>query len=249
MVTTMGGSYRCDGRDMNFAVYDLDGRLIFDRYACGDYANNFYRFTNDEKILFIFASIMTEVYPTQTVLIDETSGTILENTHAEYLDYEKPKPNLELLYDISPDGQILAYAIYNRVDEKLDVRTKLVQFEGQQVIHEQEGLVEFFVEQGQARWKTISKYQSSAETEVEICNLNNSHQYDEYKPLFTNSEQAVFAVTHFGQIQSIELWNIFQFLNYFSLIAKDQILKHVPLFPLLPTLLTGQQSNIADLMK
>lgn len=209
VVTTQGSSYRCDGRDMNFAVYDLDGRLIFDRYACGDYAENLYRFTNDEKILFIFSSIMTTIRPTQTFLIDGVSGAVLENTHAEYLDYEKPKPNLELLYDISPDGQILAYAIYNIVDEKLEVRTKLVHFETQQIIHEQDGKVEFFVDQGQTRWQTISKDKSSAETEAGICNLNNnSHSIDEYKLLFSSSEQAVFAVTHSRQIESIELWNI-----------------------------------------
>ncbi len=208
VVTTMGSSSRCDGRDMNFALYDLDGRLIFDRYTCADYSKNFYRFTSDDKVLFIFASIMTSIYPTQTMLIDGLSGEILEQTQAEYLDYEQPIPNQELLYDISPDGKLLAFATYNRAGEKLSVRTKLVHFETKKIIHEQDGMVEFIVDQGEINWQTVSNNQPSLEKEMNICNINNSHILDEYNLLLSRSEQAVFAVMHGGKIKSIELWNI-----------------------------------------
>jgi WD40 repeat protein len=208
IVTTKGTSQRCDGGDMNFALYDLDGKLIFDRYTCSDYWNNQYRFTSDEKVLFTFSSVMTGVYPTQTFLIDLDSGTILEHTHAEYLDYEKPKPNLTLLYDISPDGQLLAYAVYNQAENKLIVQTKLIQFGTNEVVHEQEGLVEFIIDQGEIKWQAVSNDKSARNTEFTICNINKSHQADEYEQILFESERAIFAVIHYGQIESIELWNV-----------------------------------------
>jgi WD40 repeat protein len=207
MLTTLGSSRRCDGRDMNFALYDLDGRLIFDHYTCPDYSNNFYRFTNDGKVMLIFASIMTGIYPTQTVLMDGMSGEVLEQTQAEYLDYEQPVPNLELLYDISPDGKFLAYATYNRSDDNLNVRTKIVRLDTKNVIHEQDGLVEFFVDQGRVSWQATSRDKPPTNTALEVCNINSSHQVDTYKLLLSQTEKAVFAVMHSGHIESIELWS------------------------------------------
>ena len=215
VLTTLGGSARCDGRDMNFALYDLDGKLIFDRYTCADYAQSFYHFTSDGKVLLIFASIMTGVYPTQTMLVDGVSGNILEATRAQYLEYEVPQPDLKLLYNISPDGNILAYAIYNRIEKQLDIRTELVNAKTRQVIHKQEGLVAFSMDQGKVTWETWDRYHSPLgmyymlpnTTENELCNLNIRHQMDQYKALATWPEHAIFGVIHRGQTRNIELWD------------------------------------------
>lgn len=207
MLTTMGSSARCDGRDMNFALYNLDGGLIFDRYACSDYSNNIVRFTDDEKVMFIFASIMTFIYPTQTFLVDGVSGRILEQTRAEHLDYEQPMPNMELLYDISPDGQILAYALYSHINQELTIHTKLIQSETGKTLHEQDGLIEFFIDQGKISWQTIQRTTSSPK-DVGICGLQNSNSADDYTWLLSGPELAIFAISHFGQIRTVELWDV-----------------------------------------
>lgn len=207
MLTTMGGSARCDGRDMNFALYDLDGELIFDRYVCADYSNNFVRFTDDGKVMFVFASIMTAIYPTQTILVDGVSGSILEQSQADYLDYEQPVPNLELLYDISPDGQILAYALYSRINEELTVHTKLIQAETGKTLHEQDGLIEFFVDQGKISWQTL-QHTFSSPKDVGICSIQNINSVDDYILLLSSPERAIFSISHFGQIRTVELWDV-----------------------------------------
>lgn len=207
LVTTMGGSRRCDGRDMNYALYDLDGRLIFDRYMCADYSNISYRFINGDKLLLVNNSHLTFVNPLQTLLIDIIYGSILDQTHAEFLDYDEPIPDLELLYEISHDGELMAYAVYNMVDEKIKVHTKVIEIETKKVIHEQDGFVEFIEEEGEARWRDITKKEFSLEAEMGICRSMNSNQIFTYDLLMSNSEKEIVTVTDFGQIYSIELWN------------------------------------------
>ena len=226
MVSSLGGSFRCDGREINFALYDLDGKLIYDHSSCFDYLRNFHYFTNDGKVLLIFASVMTSIYPSETFLIDEITGKVLEHTEAEYLDYEHPTPNLKLLYDISPDGNLLAYAVYNKVNENISVRTKIVNTETKALVDEQEGLVEFFTDQDKISWKTFSLYETSTEPDADVCNINEVHQFDTYKLLSSKSEKAVYAVMHSSQIESIELWDISncQMENAVSYPAATQVL-------------------------
>ena len=203
VVTTTGGSIRCDGLDKNFALFNLEGDLLFDRYFCGSYAEHAYRFTTDGKILFVFSSIMTGIRPTEAFLVDLQTGSLLESTYAAYLDYEVPVPNLELLYDISPDGKILAYVTYG--SENVPFST-LVDFKTRTIIETLDGYIEFYLQDGTVNWQP-QRARQFTETVLETCQIKNPSYGYPYQLIANTDEFALLSLSNL-KTQQVELWDL-----------------------------------------
>lgn len=204
VLTTLGGSLRCDGRDMNFALYNLDGQLLFDQYSCADYSNNYYEFVSDDKVYFVFSSIMTDKFPSRFYLVEVENGTLLESSAYDY-DAD-PSITQTVLYDVSPDGKILAYALYG--NEK--PITKLVDYSTRETIEVLDGLVEFLYADNKVIWqaRNIALAISEQDLESKKCGLENIHPVDNYKELFVNKSLAILLVSHFGKFAYLDLFDL-----------------------------------------
>ncbi len=203
VLTTMGSSYRCDGRDSNLALYDLQGNLLFDRYQCADYVTTSYRFTSDGKVLFLVSAFEGSVPPYLAYLVDIQTGGIIESSQAVFDGYELK--SRELFYDSSPDGKILAYATYGAETPV----TKLVDSKTKRVIQTTNGYIEFFLEDGKASWRPRELGPSQPEKVVlGECGLENTRTPDDYRLVASNKASAVLLLSHFGRMERVELWDL-----------------------------------------
>jgi len=204
VLTTLGGSWRCDGRDMNFALYSISGQLLFDQYWCADYSNYYYKFVADDRVYFLFSSIMTDKFPSRFYLVDSQTGTLIESSAYDY-DAD-PIVAQEVLYDVSPDGKILAYVLYG--NEK--PATKLVDYSTRETVEVLDGYIEFLEVADNVIWQTRSFAFAISEQDLESkkCGLENIYPIDNYKELFVNKNLAVLLVSHFGEFAYLDLFDL-----------------------------------------
>jgi WD40 repeat protein len=204
ILTTLGGSWRCDGSDMNFALYDITGQILFDQYSCADYSRYYYKFVSDDKVYFSFSSIMTDKFPSRFYLVDTQTGKLLESSAYDF--YADPSVTQQVLYDVSPDGKILAYALYGA--EKPS--TKLIDYSTGKTIEVLDGLVEFLAEEGNITWqpRNLAPVNSKAELLSGACGLVNVHPVDKYQELLVDGNKTLLLVTHFGKFAYLDLYDL-----------------------------------------
>jgi WD40 repeat protein len=221
MVTTLGGSGRCDGRDKNFALYDLYGALLFDQYGCPSYSSNHYKFVSSNLVYFSFSSIMTDKFPLRSYLVETQNGSVLESSAYNFDMDEKSRQ--EVMYDISPDGNILAYAVYGEGKPF----TKLVSFTSRENLGTLDGYIEFLTDDGQVVWRerSFSSFPPEKEFVSEKCEIKNPGSYDRYRQIAINDNKLVLEITHFGKFESLDLLdlNTCQTVDRLSYPAADQV--------------------------
>jgi len=88
VVTTTGSYTQCDGTGINYALYNLEGDLLYDRYYCQARTNNFYYFTEDGKLIIVFASTMTTEYPLEIYVVDIRTGILLASSLKKLIGHE-----------------------------------------------------------------------------------------------------------------------------------------------------------------
>lgn len=201
---TLGSSGPCDGRDMNIALYDIKGQLLFDQYSCADYSNNYYKFVGNDKVYFSFSSIMTDKFPSKFYLIATQNGNLLETSSYNFAT-DAPIEQ-EVLYDVSSDGEVLAYAVYS---DKATY-TKLIEYSTGKNIKTVDGLIEFAVMDGKTTWqmRVFGFVNPEQELKSRECGFENIHPVDNYKELFVNNNIALLLVSHFGEFSYLDLFNL-----------------------------------------
>lgn len=201
IVYTRGISLRCGGGDVNLAIYDLDGNLLFDRYSCSQYPSEYYGFTTDGKAYF---STMREV-PVYFDLIEAKTGALIESSIYQF--GEKAPAIQKVLYRVTPDGNTLAYATF----KDHSTTTELVDFKTRKVLQTSSGLLEFFVEDGKINWRPVVQQPSSYVSPrivLETCNLRNPIGPNYYTLISSNGKKAILTISHTSTIESLELWNL-----------------------------------------
>lgn len=141
IVITSLGIYRpCDGPGINFALYDLEGRLLFDRYYCDADVENYYRLTPDGK-WYIFYSSIWAPFPIELLVVDLDSGSLIESAYYDPDDYDLQ----DFYYDVSPDGKLLASLESNESIK----RTRILDARTREVLQVVDGIIEFYVNENE----------------------------------------------------------------------------------------------------
>lgn len=204
LVTTSGGSWRCDGRDTNYSLYDFSGNLLFGQYACGDYTINYYKFISDDKIYFSFSSIFANIAPQKFYLVSIKEGNLLESSK---LDYTAESTIIqEILYDVSPSGKYFAYVVYG--SEK--TYTKLVDSATRTHIEKIEGLIEFFDDNGVDNWRKKNvDFQPIEEKLIsEKCGIKNLSVFEKIREIAVNNNKIVLEVSRSNKFAYLELLDL-----------------------------------------
>lgn len=204
LVTTSGGSWRCDGRDTNYSLYDLSGNLLFSQYACADYTINKYKFISDDKIYFSFSSIFIDKVPQRFYLVSLRDGNLLETSK---FDYAVEASNFqEKLYDVSPSGRLFAYVVY----ESDKTYTKLIDSTTRTHIETIEGLIEFFDDNGVDNWRKKSvDFQPTEEKLIsEKCVVKNLSIFEKIREIAVNNNKIVLEVSRSNKFAYLELLDL-----------------------------------------
>ena len=105
----------CDGAGANFALYDIQGGLLFDRYVCTAYANHYFRFTSDDRLHLFLHTNYGVGSPLALHIVETPTGKLIESKIYDYELYKELYGERTILedeisyYDGSPDGSVLAY--------------------------------------------------------------------------------------------------------------------------------------------
>lgn len=166
LLKTGGGLRRCDGGGVNYALYDFNSHLLYDRYFCTQETKSYYRFTQDGKFYLFFASIMTYDFPLEVYVVDSQTGELLESSVYEYPEEYNPE---KFFYDVSFDGNILATARY----EGNNFHTFLLDATTRAKLAQADGLIEFVKSEDSIySWRPIkAMHTQRGETDllVEMC--------------------------------------------------------------------------------
>ena len=209
VIRTQAGNAPCDGQGINYALYDLAGNLLFDRYWCGSSAKHYYRFTEDGKVYFFLGSMMTVVFPLEIHVVDIATGSLLE---AVYYEGNRSHTNFselnlaKLFYDVSPDGKLLATIYYTNgraVRQILDSATREVV--SPLAVDWNDEFLPFKNEK--ITWQPILGEISDPTISDLPCNLVPS-TLEEYRKLLVTDKFVILYVLHFREIQRLELWEL-----------------------------------------
>lgn len=201
MVTTYGGHDKCDGIGINFALYDVEFNLLFDRYFCTFNLENYYRFTSDNKV-YIFYNARSMFFPLKFYNVELSTGNVVEA--AEYDLYSGNAENF--IYDISPDGQLLAIGNYSNYQ----FSTKVIETNSGNTLQEVNGGIDFSHE-------GIGRFRKSNSDEIvnEKCGIiNKPDKGNQYTALTSNDSMGVFVISDsypfadWQNIKSLELWDL-----------------------------------------
>lgn len=201
MVTTYGDYVNCEGTGINFALYDTEFNLLFDRYFCTAVLENYYRFSSDNKV-YVFYNYRSMFFPLQLYIVDLTTGNLLtKETHDMYSDSPQ-----NFIYDISQSGDIFAIGNY----DKGELTTRLVDNTTGQTLQETSGGVDFSLD-------GVGKLRKSNSNEIvnKTCGIiNKPNEGKQYTMLTSNDVNAVFAISDWypfadwKDVKSLELWNL-----------------------------------------
>jgi hypothetical protein len=201
MITTYGGHDKCDGTGVNFALYDIEFNLLFDRYFCTAYSENYYRFTSDDKV-YIFYNARSMFFPFEFYNVELSTGNVTEK-----IEYDPYSGNAEnFIYDVSPDGQLLAIGNYSNYQ----FSTKIIDANSGYILQEVDGGIDFSLE-------GIGKLRKSNSDEMvnEKCAIiNKLDEGNQYTVLTSNDSMTVLAVSDsypfadWKNIKSMELWDL-----------------------------------------
>lgn len=202
MVTTYGGYDNCDGTGVNFALYDIEFNLLFDRYFCTAYLENYYRFTSDNHV-YIFYNVRSMFFPLEFYNVELSTGNVIEKV--EYNPYSSG--NVEnFIYDVSPDGKLIAIGNYSNYQ----FSTIIVDANSGSKKQHIDGGIDFSLE-------GIGKLRKSNAEEIinEKCSIiNKADEGKQYATLTSNDSMAVFTISDWypfadwKDINSLELWDL-----------------------------------------
>jgi WD40 repeat protein len=201
MITTHGGDDKCDNEGVNFALYDVEFNLLFDRYFCTIISENYYRFTLDDSV-YIFYNARSIFFPLEFYKVELSTGNVKEK--AVYDLYSGNAENF--IYDVSPDGQFLAIGNYS----KYQFSTRIVDANSGNTLQEVDGGIDFSLE-------GIGKLRKSNTNEVvnEKCGITNKpDEGNQYTILMSNDVKTIFTVSDWypfsdwKSIKSLELWDL-----------------------------------------
>lgn len=201
MIATYGDHDRCEGIGVNFALYNVEFDLLFDRYFCTFNLENYYRFTSDNKV-YIFYNHRSMFFPLEFYNIDLSTGNVIEEaTYDLYSGTAK-----DFIYDVSIDGKEIA--VGNYINYQLT--TKIVDAISGAVLQEINGGVDLSIE-------GIGKYRKENSIEVlnEKCNIQNQpDKGNQYTVLAEINSKLLLLIsdwypfTDWKNVKSLELWDI-----------------------------------------
>lgn len=166
VVKTLGGYRGQDGIGTNFALYDLNGYLLFDRYYWADYTTTFYHFDQEGNIYFIYIPHMEKIIPLEIHVVDLTTGTLLASSKSS--DFDIPSGD----YSLEEKGAT-------------------------QLLPSKEDL---------QAWRPVY-YEEKSNVINEGCDFVAAHSHDEYIIIYSDENKALYVVSHFGRLVSLELWD------------------------------------------
>lgn len=200
VVTALGYNSPCDNSGINFALYNLKGHLLFDRYFCNFYADHYYRLTTDGKLYIFFKSRMIILVPLELNVVDLDTGSLIESASYDPEDYDPQ----DLFYDVSPDGKLLASSEFK---DSVGI-TKILDAQTREVLQVIDGKIEFYVnENGEVVWRDRDWLYTQEYYMNEKCEIKH-HDIDEYKIVFSFENKVVLSFSHFRDIDTLELWNL-----------------------------------------
>lgn len=195
----------CDGTGVNYALYDLQGHLLFDQYGCADYSVNAYRFTTDGRFYLFFNSIMDIQNPNRLFVVDQATGSLLKSEWYESTsDSTKHNPK-DSFYDVSPNGKHIASYIYEG-----DIGTTLIKEAETGNVHQTvEGLILFVdSENGEPAWVESPNNPGYREDpDNEKCGITKKKGYNKYSELINFGNKAVLYYSAYYSIHYLTLWD------------------------------------------
>lgn len=201
MIATYGDYDRCEGTGVNFALYDVEFDLLFDRYFCTFNLENYYRFTSDNKA-YIFYNLRGMFFPLEFYNIDISTGNVIEKaTYDFYSGTAK-----DFIYDVSLDGKEIA--VGNYINYQLT--TEIVDVISGAVLQEINGGVDLSIE-------GIGRYRKENSIKVlnEKCDIQNQPGAgNQYTVLVENNSKLLLIIsdwypfTDWKNVKSLELWDI-----------------------------------------
>lgn len=87
VMTAQGGLDRCDGSAIHYALYDLKGNSLFDRYYCAAYTKQYVHMQAGQLYL-VFGTEMSNVFPLESYVVDLESGALLASSVRTLEGYE-----------------------------------------------------------------------------------------------------------------------------------------------------------------
>jgi WD40 repeat protein len=191
-----------DGSNVNFALYDLDGHLLFDQYGFADYYRNTFRFTADGRLFLFFNSVWNIQTTLRIYIVDQSNGQLLTS---EWFTTDSDQESS--YYDISPNGKYIASFIY---DGGKGITT-IKESKTGEAIQSVEGLILFVnSSDGKPAWERspyIVYFDDKEETVSETCGIVNESGHTDYQELFSSENKAVIFNTKIFLSESLALWN------------------------------------------
>jgi WD40 repeat protein len=86
-VVNQYGSYKCDGLEVNYSLFTLDGNLLFSRNVCGAYFRSLHQFNIDDTTSLEFINMMSAAYPYELYRIDNETGNVLAASYKRQIEY------------------------------------------------------------------------------------------------------------------------------------------------------------------
>ncbi len=204
VLSTYSSSYFVDFLAVNFALYNLEGNNLFNKFFPANHSEYYYRLTTDEKLYIFFNSMLSGIKPLTIDIVDSKRGTPLETII--YDDETKSYTSEIVFYDITSDGQVGAVQDEENETKLINIAT------GDEIDTIEEWEINFLPHSTYEKidWDTQIGYRITG-----FYNINSSAitecQFGE-RPSVTRVPQfdgkLILLVPDFYKIEAIEIWNI-----------------------------------------
>jgi WD40 repeat protein len=204
VLSTYSSSYFVDFLAVNFALYNLEGDILFNKFLLANHSEYYYRLTTDGKLYVFFNSMLSGIKPLTVDIVDSERGTPLETII--YDDETKSYTSETVFYDITSDGQIGA------VQEETN-KTKLINIAtGDEIDTIEEWEINFLPHSTYEKidWDIQIGYRITGFYNIN-SNVITECQFGE-RPSATRVPQfegkLILLVPDFYEIEAIEIWDI-----------------------------------------
>ncbi|MGD8457488.1 MAG: WD40 repeat domain-containing protein [Anaerolineales bacterium] len=208
LIVTQGAGYElCGSEGMNYALYTIEGNLLFDRYTCGTLNYHNYRFTSDNNLYIFFNYSLHFKHPVSIFKVDTETGNVLESEHYESTaDYETYDPK-DSFYDVSPDG---AYIASLKIENE-QVFTLIKEAENGKIVRTVEGSIHFIHSDNEGpNWEEGYPYNQPKNYVNKKCGIMNGANWGGYSEVLSYGSKVMLTFGHLktNSVRYLELWDV-----------------------------------------